>query len=239
MTDTLDSGDRIFLRGLTGECIIGFIDWERRVKQTVVLDIEMPVDCARAARERRGRRHARLQEGRQARARLRRGVRVQAGRDARAAPGADSSSRSSRSPGCASRVNKPGAIRGSRDVGVTIERTRADLPPPAARAERAAGLRRRRQQHRAAAQPRARGARSSSGAFPACASRPGTTTTPRASAAMTSSTSWPASPPRCRCRRCSAAARHRDPVRPAARCGALGAALDGPGRAALRGPGVR
>ena len=25
-------------------------------------------------------------------------------------------------------VNKPGAIRGSRDVGVSIERTRADLP---------------------------------------------------------------------------------------------------------------
>jgi dihydroneopterin aldolase len=24
-------------------------------------------------------------------------------------------------------INKPGAIRGSRDVGVTIERTRADL----------------------------------------------------------------------------------------------------------------
>jgi dihydroneopterin aldolase len=27
-------------------------------------------------------------------------------------------------------LNKPGAIRGSRDVGVTIERTRADLEPP-------------------------------------------------------------------------------------------------------------
>ena len=25
-------------------------------------------------------------------------------------------------------VNKPGAIRGSRDVGVSIQRTRADLP---------------------------------------------------------------------------------------------------------------
>jgi dihydroneopterin aldolase len=29
-------------------------------------------------------------------------------------------------------VNKPGAIRGSRDVGVSIERTRADLPQSAA-----------------------------------------------------------------------------------------------------------
>ncbi|HYC09522.1 MAG TPA: dihydroneopterin aldolase, partial [Steroidobacteraceae bacterium] len=43
------SGDRIFLHGLTAECIIGFIDWERRVRQTVVLDIELPVDCRRAA----------------------------------------------------------------------------------------------------------------------------------------------------------------------------------------------
>ena len=45
-----DQGDRIFLHGLEVECIIGFIEWERRVKQTVVLDVEMPVDCARAAR---------------------------------------------------------------------------------------------------------------------------------------------------------------------------------------------
>ena len=42
-------GDRIFLHGLEVECIIGFIEWERRIKQTVVLDVEMPVDCARAA----------------------------------------------------------------------------------------------------------------------------------------------------------------------------------------------
>jgi dihydroneopterin aldolase len=29
-------------------------------------------------------------------------------------------------------LNKPGAIRNSRDVGVTLERTRADLPPAGA-----------------------------------------------------------------------------------------------------------
>jgi len=46
---TPDKGDRIFLHGLAVECIIGFIEWERRIKQTVVLDVEMPVDCARAA----------------------------------------------------------------------------------------------------------------------------------------------------------------------------------------------
>jgi dihydroneopterin aldolase len=45
----LDAGDRIFLHGLAVECIIGFIEWERRTKQTVVIDVEMPVDCATAA----------------------------------------------------------------------------------------------------------------------------------------------------------------------------------------------
>jgi 7,8-dihydroneopterin aldolase/epimerase/oxygenase len=46
---TPDKGDRIFLHGLAVDCIIGFIEWERRTKQTVVIDVEMPVDCARAA----------------------------------------------------------------------------------------------------------------------------------------------------------------------------------------------
>jgi 7,8-dihydroneopterin aldolase/epimerase/oxygenase len=44
-----DSEDRIFLRGLTTQCIIGFIDWERLTPQTIVIDLELPCDCARAA----------------------------------------------------------------------------------------------------------------------------------------------------------------------------------------------
>ena len=43
------SGDIVFLRGLAVETTIGFFEWERHVKQTVVLDLEIPVDCARAA----------------------------------------------------------------------------------------------------------------------------------------------------------------------------------------------
>ena len=49
MSDPTTPRDTIFLRGLAIECIIGFIDWERRVKQTVVIDLELPVDCRRAA----------------------------------------------------------------------------------------------------------------------------------------------------------------------------------------------
>jgi dihydroneopterin aldolase len=41
--------DVVFLRGLAIETTIGFFEWERHVKQTVVLDLEIPVDCARAA----------------------------------------------------------------------------------------------------------------------------------------------------------------------------------------------
>jgi dihydroneopterin aldolase len=128
MTQVPASGDRIFLHGLTTECVIGFIDWERRVKQTVVMDIELPVDCRRAARS-----------------------------DA-VADTLDYKSVAKRVQAFVSAsechlvetlahrlalvileefaiewvritLNKPGAIRNSRDVGVTIERTRADLAP--------------------------------------------------------------------------------------------------------------
>src|SRR6204780_1614233 len=47
MTDP-HTGDRIFLRGLAVDCIIGFIDWERRVKQTVDIGLEMSIDCRHA-----------------------------------------------------------------------------------------------------------------------------------------------------------------------------------------------
>jgi dihydroneopterin aldolase len=45
----MSTEDRIFLRGLKSQCIIGFIDWERQVPQTVVLDLEFPCNCANAA----------------------------------------------------------------------------------------------------------------------------------------------------------------------------------------------
>ena len=45
----LESGDHIFLRGLRVECIIGFIDWERQLKQTLEIDLAFPCDCAHAA----------------------------------------------------------------------------------------------------------------------------------------------------------------------------------------------
>jgi dihydroneopterin aldolase len=116
--------DTVFLRGLAIETTIGFFDCERHVNQTVVLDLEIPVDCARAA-----------------------------GSDD-VKDTVDYKSMSKRCIAFVSEaqfhlvetlahklamtllaefdiawiklsLNKPGAIRGSRDVGVTIERHRA------------------------------------------------------------------------------------------------------------------
>ena len=130
---TCANGDRIFLRGLAIECIIGFIEWERRVTQTVVIDLEMPVDCARASQTddvadtldykkvaKRvigfvGQSQFRLVETLAQRTAML--VLEEFG-----------------VPWVRLTLNKPGAIRGSRDVGVSIERTRADLEASSAAA---------------------------------------------------------------------------------------------------------
>jgi dihydroneopterin aldolase len=115
--------DTVFLRGLSIETTIGFFEWERLVKQTVVIDMEFPVDCELTARS-----------------------------DS-VADTVDYKSIAKRTIGFVGgaqfmlvetlahrlamtliaefdlawvklSLNKPGAIRGSRDVGVTIERHR-------------------------------------------------------------------------------------------------------------------
>jgi 7,8-dihydroneopterin aldolase/epimerase/oxygenase len=128
---TLYSGDRVFLRGLTAECVIGFIDWERRVKQTVVVDLELPVDC----------RHAAVSDDVTDTVDYKKvSKRVLAFIEASEFKLVET---------LAQRlallileefgiewlrlsINKPGAIRNSRDVGVSIERSRADLSATAA-----------------------------------------------------------------------------------------------------------
>ena len=124
--------DTIFLRGLEVECIIGFIDWERRVKQTVVIDLELPVDCRNAS--------------------IRDEVEdtLDYKKVAKRVIAFVEASEFKLVETLAHRlaillleefgiawirvsINKPGAIRGSRDVGMSIERTRADLSPAATR----------------------------------------------------------------------------------------------------------
>lgn len=123
---TSDAGDRIFLHGLAIDCIIGFIEWERRIKQTVVLDVEMPVDCARAAAsddvadtldyKKVAKRLIAFVEGSDFKL-----VETLAHRAAMLILeefGVEWVRLS---------VNKPGAIRHSKDVGVAVLRTRADV----------------------------------------------------------------------------------------------------------------
>ena len=131
MTNT-SASDTVFLRGLEVECIIGFIDWERRVKQTIVIDVELPVDCRNAAI------HDEVE------------YTLDYKKVAKRVIAFVEASEFKLVETLAQRlallileefdvqwirlsVNKPGAIRGSRDVGVSIERTRADLAAATAR----------------------------------------------------------------------------------------------------------
>lgn len=41
--------DIVFLRGLRIETVIGIYDWEKGIKQPIILDLEMSADVARAA----------------------------------------------------------------------------------------------------------------------------------------------------------------------------------------------
>ena len=41
--------DRVFIENLTIETVIGIFDWEREIRQTVSLDLEMDFDISQAA----------------------------------------------------------------------------------------------------------------------------------------------------------------------------------------------
>ena len=42
--------DKIFIHALKTETIIGIFDWERQVKQTIIVDLELNADVRKAAR---------------------------------------------------------------------------------------------------------------------------------------------------------------------------------------------
>jgi 7,8-dihydroneopterin aldolase/epimerase/oxygenase len=120
------STDRVFLRELGVECVIGFLDWERLVKQTVYLDIEAPIDCRKAALSDDVAQTLDYK-------RLSKVVIAFVGAsefklvETLADRTAKLILKEFDLPWVRLTVNKRGAIRASRDVGVTIERTRADL----------------------------------------------------------------------------------------------------------------
>jgi len=119
--------DTIFLSGLTTECIIGIWDWERRVRQKVVVDIEMAADIRRAAAtdsiddtldyKRVSKRLLQFIGDSQFQLVETLTERI-----------AEIVVREFDVTWVRVRLNKQGAIRGARDVGIQIERRREDFP---------------------------------------------------------------------------------------------------------------
>ena len=119
--------DKIFLRALEVETVIGVWEWERRIKQTVVIDLEMAADIRTAAAaddiestfdyRRIAKRVIAFVEASSFQL-----VETLAEKIAEILIGEFGLSWTRVS------VNKPGAIRGARDVGVLIERTAEDYP---------------------------------------------------------------------------------------------------------------
>jgi dihydroneopterin aldolase len=127
-TATTKSHDIIFLGGLTTECIIGIWDWERRVKQKIVLDIEMASDIRKAAAsdhiddtldyKRVSKRLLQFVGDSQFQLVETLTERI-----------AEIVVTEFDVPWVRVRLNKQGAIRGSRDVGILVERRREDYAP--------------------------------------------------------------------------------------------------------------
>ena len=123
--------DIIFLNSLTTECIIGIWDWERRVKQKVVIDLEMAADIRKAARsdaiedtlDYKKVSKRLLQFVGESEYQL---VETLTERIAQIVVTEFDV------PWVRVKLNKQGAIRGSRDVGILIERRREDYPDAAA-----------------------------------------------------------------------------------------------------------
>jgi dihydroneopterin aldolase len=115
--------DRIFLRDLRVETVIGIWDWERKIRQTVSIDLEMAADIRRAAAT------DSIDDTLNYKAVAKRVQQfvgessfqlVETLAEKIAALIVDEFA----VPWVEVRINKPGAIRGARDVGVQIRRSK-------------------------------------------------------------------------------------------------------------------
>ncbi|MGA2708523.1 MAG: dihydroneopterin aldolase [Steroidobacteraceae bacterium] len=118
--------DKIFIHALKTEAIIGIYDWERQVKQTVVVDIEISADVRKAA----------LSDSIGDTLNYRRvAKRVLAFVEASRCQLVETLSEQIAMlileefevAGVRIALSKPGAVRGSKEVGVIVERNREDL----------------------------------------------------------------------------------------------------------------
>ncbi len=113
--------DIIYLNDLRIETVIGVNDWERRMKQTLVLDVELGTDIRRAAAG------DRIEDTVDYKSVAKRIISVVEGSsfflvETLAERVAGILLNEFKLPWCRLRVNKQGAVRDVRDVGVIIER---------------------------------------------------------------------------------------------------------------------
>ncbi|GMQ90676.1 MAG: dihydroneopterin aldolase [Gammaproteobacteria bacterium] len=113
--------DIVYLRELKIPCTIGVWDWERRIKQIVVIDLDMATDVRAAART------DRLEDALDYKAVTKRLIEYVGNSEYQlvetlAEHVAEIIRTEFKAPWVRVRINKKGAIRGAADVGVVIER---------------------------------------------------------------------------------------------------------------------
>lgn len=113
--------DIVYIRDLQIETVIGIYDWEREIKQTVSLDLEMAHDIRRAAQT------DNIEDTLNYKAVAKRLIAFIGESEfllveTMAERCADIVLNEFSVPWLKLRLSKPGAVRGSRDVGVIIER---------------------------------------------------------------------------------------------------------------------
>ena len=113
--------DKIYLEALEVPCIIGIFDWERRTRQKVRIDLEIPVDVRRAAH------HDRIEDAVDYKKIAKRIIRfVSASRfhliETLAERLTELLLQEFSLTEVRLRVSKPGAVRGSKNVGIEIVR---------------------------------------------------------------------------------------------------------------------
>jgi dihydroneopterin aldolase len=118
--------DTIFLNDLRVETVIGIYDWERRIRQTVSINLEIAADIRRAAAS------DAIEDTLNYKAVAKRLIEFVEGSsfqlvETLAERIAGIVVTEFDVPRVKVTLNKPGAIRGARDVGVCIERTSADF----------------------------------------------------------------------------------------------------------------
>ena len=121
MKEGISDLDKIFVQGLEVECVIGVWEWERQIKQRLIIDLEMAWDISRAAASDQLEDTLSYKDvAKQVSAYV---IETRANLVERLAEGiATLLIDDFQVVWCKVRINKRGAVTGARDVGVQIER---------------------------------------------------------------------------------------------------------------------